>query len=116
MSTDKEPDGLVYHTKYRRYSTNTLLDMLVKLDRDSELYLLIMLILRSRNCNREYFSKESKIQLERERRLRLQATKIHFGNKNQEYFTEEEMIEGYIPPTYDQLSPEEKEIYDNGEG
>jgi hypothetical protein len=107
-----EQEGEVYHTKFRRYSTNTLLDMLMKLDKDSELYLLIMLILRKRNCSEEYFSKESKLQLEREKNYRIQATKIHFGYKNEEYFTEEEMIIGYVIPKYEELSPEEKEIYD----
>lgn len=102
----------VYHTKYRRYSTNALLDMLMKLDRDSELYLFIMIILRGRNCSKEYFSKESKIQLERERNLRQQATRICFGVKNEEYFTEEEMITGYVTPSYSELSPEEKKLYD----
>ena len=111
----KEQNEQIYHTKYRRYSTNTLLDMLMKLDRDSELYLLIMLILRNRNCNREYFSKEAILQLERERNIRVQACKIHFGYKNQAYYTEEEMINGYVVPKYEELSPKEKEIYDKKE-
>jgi hypothetical protein len=102
----------VYDTKYRRYSTNALLDMLMKLDRDSELHLFIMLILRGRNCSKEYFSKESKLQLERERSLRQQATRISFGVKNEEYCTEEEMITGYVTPSYSELSPEEKKLYD----
>jgi hypothetical protein len=103
----------VYQIDYCRYTTNSLLDALVKLDKDSELYLLIMLILRKRNCSEEYFSKESKLQLEREKSIQLEANRICFGYKNQEYFTEEEMINGYIIPKYEELSPEEKEIYDN---
>jgi hypothetical protein len=110
-----EQEGEVYHTKFRRYSTNTLLDMLMKLDKDSELYLLIMLILRNRNCSKEYFSREAILQLERERQIRNQTCKIHFGYKNQEYYTEEEMINGYVVPNYEELSPEEKEIYDKEE-
>lgn len=109
MSQQEEP---VYHTKYRRYSTNALLNMLMKLDKDSELHLMIMIILRSRNNSKEYFSRESVIQLERERKLRLQATRIHFGTKNEEYDTEENMINGYVTPKYSELSPEEQKLYD----
>jgi len=105
----------VYQIDYCRYTTNSLLDALMKLDKDSELYLLIMLILRKRNCSEEYFSKESKLQLERERNYRIQANKIHFGYKNEEYFTEEEMIIGYVIPKYEELSLQEKEIYDKEE-
>jgi hypothetical protein len=82
MSQQEDP---TYNTKYRRYSTNALLDMLMKLDKDSELHLMIMIILRSRNNSKEYFSRESVIQLERERQLRQQATRIHFGTKSEEY-------------------------------
>jgi hypothetical protein len=102
----------VYNTKYRRYSTNTLINMLMRLDRDSELHLFIMLILRGRNCSKEYYSKESKLQLEKERSLKQQATKISFGVKNEEYCTEEEMITGYVIPSYSELSLEEKKLYD----
>ena len=109
MSQQEDP---VYHTKYRRYSTNALLDMLMKLDKDSELHLMIMIILRSRNNSKEYFSKESVIQLERERQLRQQATRIHFGTKSEEYNTEENMITGYVAPKYSELSPEEQKLYD----
>ena len=107
----KEKD--FYQIDYCRYTTNALLNTLMKLDKDSELYLLIMLILRKRNCSEEYFSNESKIQLEREKSIQLKANRICFGYKNQEYYTEEEMIIGYIIPKYEELSPEEKEIYDS---
>lgn len=36
---------------------------------------------------------------------------IDFGYKNQPYMTEEEMINGYHPPSYNELSKEEKEIW-----
>jgi hypothetical protein len=110
-----EQEETVYHSKYKRYSTNNLLKMLMQLDRDSELYLFIMLILRSRNCSTDHFSKESIEQLERERKLRLASSRIHFGIKNEAYYTEEEMIIGYVIPKYEELSPEEKKIYDKEE-
>jgi hypothetical protein len=84
----------------------------MKLDKDSELHLMIMIILRSRNNSKEYFSRESVIQLERERQLRQQATRIHFGTKSEEYNTEENMITGYVTPKYSELSPEEQKLYD----
>jgi len=39
------------------------------------------------------------------------ASTMIIGNKTEEYATEEEMIRGYIPPTYEELSQEEKNIY-----
>jgi hypothetical protein len=37
---------------------------------------------------------------------------VSFGNKTESYYqTEEEMINGYQPPSYDELSKEEKEIW-----
>jgi len=102
----------VYQIDYCRYTTNSLLDALMKLDKDSKLYFLIMLILRKRKYNEEYFSNESKMQLEKERSIQLETNRICFGYKNQEYYTENEMIIGYVIPKYEELSPEEKEIYD----
>lgn len=40
---------------------------------------------------------------------------ICFGHKNEAYLTEEEMLEGYIPPKYSDLSIDEKIIYDGKE-
>ena len=34
-----------YNTKYRRYSTNTLVEALSKFDKDSEIYLVSVMIL-----------------------------------------------------------------------
>lgn len=36
---------------------------------------------------------------------------VSFGSKNQAYMTEEEMINGYQPPSYSELSKEEKKIW-----
>ena len=36
---------------------------------------------------------------------------VHFGNKNESYMTEEEMLIGYVAPSYDELSEVEKEMY-----
>ena len=107
----KEEDS--YQIDYCRYTTNALLNKLMKLDKDSELYFSIICILRKRKYNEKYFSNESKIQLEREKNIQLKANRICFGYKNQEYYTEEEMIIGYVIPKYEELSPEEKEIYDS---
>ena len=107
----KEEDS--YQIDYCRYTTNALLNKLMKIDKDSELYFSIICILRKRKYNEKYFSNESKIQLEREKSIQLKANRICFGYKNQEYYTEEEMIIGYIIPKYEELSPEEKEIYDS---
>ena len=35
------------------------------------------------------------------------------GFRNETYFTEQELIEGYKIPTYDELSESEKEIFQN---
>lgn len=37
---------------------------------------------------------------------------VCFGYKNTAYFTEEEMLDGYKPPKYSDLSETEKQIYD----
>ena len=36
---------------------------------------------------------------------------VDLGYKNESYLTEEEMIKGYVPPKYSELSVAEKEIY-----
>jgi hypothetical protein len=63
----------------------------------------------------ENFSKKALEQVQKEYKESLEKNKIHFGYKNVEYFTEEEMINGYVVPKYEELSPEEKEIYDKEE-
>ena len=35
------------------------------------------------------------------------------GFRNETYFTEQELIQGYKVPTYDELSESEKEIFNN---
>jgi predicted DNA-binding protein YlxM (UPF0122 family) len=39
------------------------------------------------------------------------AVGIHFGSKKEAYQTEKEMLKGYRPPKYSQLSKEERAIY-----
>lgn len=39
------------------------------------------------------------------------VSKLKLGYKNEAYCTEEEMIQGYKVPTYDELSESEKNIY-----
>jgi len=36
---------------------------------------------------------------------------VNLGYKNESYLSEEEMIQGYIVPTFNELSESEKEIY-----
>lgn len=106
-----EQENLVYNTKYRRYSTVSLLKMLFKLDKDSELHHIIMIILRNRtNC--DHYSKEAQSYLEKQKELRLKAYRVHFGSKDESYFTEEEMLKEYVEPTYEELSPVEQKLYD----
>ena len=39
------------------------------------------------------------------------VTFAYFGYKDESYLTEKEMIQGYVPPKYSELSIAEKEIY-----
>lgn len=106
-----EQENLVYNTKYRRYSTVYLLKILFKLDKDSDLNHIIMIILRNRtNC--EHYSKETQSYLEKQKELRLKAYRVHFGSKDEAYFTEEEMLKEYVEPTYEELSPVEQKLYE----
>ena len=41
------------------------------------------------------------------------ALKVDLGFKDESYFTESEMMLGYVTPSYEDLSKEEKIIYDN---
>jgi len=101
----------VYNTKYRKYSTVSLLNMLFKLDKDSDLHHIIMIILRNRT-NYDHYSKQAQSYLEKQKELRLKAYRVHFGSKDEAYFTENEMIKGYVAPAYSELSSEEQKLYD----
>ena len=39
------------------------------------------------------------------------SRKVNLGSKDESYFTESEMIMGYVAPSYKELSKEEKEIW-----
>ena len=98
--------------KYQRYTIDSLRNILKSIKYGTEEALVINhIILKRMNNHVKYYSRESKIQLERERKFKNQATKIHFGYKNESYHTEEEMINGFSC-TYEDLSEQEKEIYD----
>lgn len=57
----------------------------------------------------ESYSKSAKKAIAYERSF---VNGVSFGNKTESYYqTEEEMINGYQPPSYDELSKEEKEIW-----
>jgi hypothetical protein len=53
---------------------------------------------------------QAKIRLEKE--LAKRSNRAVIGSKNEAYFTEDEMINGFSC-TYEQLSPIEKKMYDN---
>jgi hypothetical protein len=40
------------------------------------------------------------------------ALKVDFGFKDESYFTESEMLLGYVAPTYEELSKDEQIMYD----
>jgi len=101
-----------YNTKYRKYSTNTLLESLKKFDKDSEIYLIIMMILVKRISTKDSYCNAAIIQLQKERLEKLKDNRVHFGSKDEAYFTEEEMLKEYVEPTYEELSPVEQKLYE----
>jgi len=63
-----------YNTKYRKYSTNTLLESLKKFDKDSEIYLIIMMILVKRISTKDSYCNAAIIQLQKERKITVYIT------------------------------------------
>lgn len=94
---------------FSRYSTARLKEEIVKYENDPSIFLTIFYILKSRQspvvmCN------EARMQLERERIMSV--VPVHFGKKDESYQTEEEMLSGF-KCTFDDLSTQEKQIYNN---
>ena len=54
-------------------------------------------------------------QISKHRKIKTQvqenAGKVYIWHKDEAYYTEQEMIIGYVAPSYNQLSKEEKEIW-----
>lgn len=97
--------------KYQRYNVDSLRKILKSIEFGSEESIVINhIILKRQNRLKEYYSRESKIQLERERQKEIDKKKIYFGHKNESYFTEDEMIQGF-KCSYENLSESEKTIY-----
>lgn len=97
--------------KYQRYNVDSLRKILKSIEFGSEESIVINhIILKRQNRLKEYYSRESKIQLERERQKELDKKKVYFGHKNESYFTEEEMINGF-QCSYEDLSEIEKYMY-----
>jgi hypothetical protein len=94
--------------QFRSLPENKLLKELSKTKVNSKLYNQINKILNERKNLKPEFCREALLELEREKFRRFKP--IHLGNKNEPYFTEEEMLEGF-KVTYEELSPEEKELY-----
>jgi hypothetical protein len=95
-------------TDFSRYSTERLKIEIKKHEDNPVIFLKIYSILQVRNYPATICPK-AQIQLEREKEKSI--TPIHYGYKSEQYSTEEEMIRGYIPPTYEELSESEKLIY-----
>jgi len=97
--------------KYQRYNVDSLRKILKSIEFGSEESIVINhIILKRQNRLKEYYSRESKLQLEREKQKELDKKKVYFGHKNESYFTEEEMINGF-KCSYEDLSEIEKAIY-----
>jgi len=97
--------------KYIRYNIDSLRNILKKFSAGSEESVVInYIILQRQNRLKEYYSRESKLQLERERQKELDKKKVYFGHKNESYMTEDEMLEGF-KCSYEDLSEIEKYMY-----
>lgn len=97
--------------KYQKYSIDSLRKALKKVSKKSkEAFVINYIIDLRQNKAIKYYSRESKLQLERERQKELDKKKIYFGHKNESYFTEDEMLEGF-KCSYSDLSKSEKTIY-----
>ena len=97
--------------KYIRYNIDSLRNILKKFNAGSEESVVInYIILQRQNRLKEYYSRESKIQLEREKQKEIDKKKIYFGHKNESYMTEIEMLEDF-KCSYEDLSEIEKYMY-----
>lgn len=94
---------------FSRFNTQTLLDKLKSYEFDPENYLKIYNILKARQGG-AVMCKSAKMQLERETRLAVNP--VHFGHKNEAYFTEEEMLSEHNY-TFEELSISERQIYNH---
>ena len=95
-------------TDFSRYSTERLKYEIKKYEDNPVIFLKIYAILQVRNYPANMCPK-AQIQLDKEKEKSI--TPIHYGYKSEQYSTEEEMIRGYIPPVYEELSESEKAIY-----
>jgi len=95
-------------TDFSRYSTERLKYEIKKYEDNPVIFLKIYAILQVRNYPANMCPK-AQIQLYKEKEKSI--TPIHYGYKSEQYSTEEEMIRGYIPPVYEELSESEKAIY-----
>jgi hypothetical protein len=101
--------------KYQKYSIDSLRVALKKVSKKSkEAFVINYIIDLRQNKASEYYSRESKLQLERERQKELDKKKIYFGHKNESYFTEDEMLEGF-QCSYEDLSISEQLMYSRNE-
>jgi hypothetical protein len=97
--------------KYIRYNIDSLRNILKKFNAGSEESVVInYIILQRQNRLKEYYSRESKLQLEREKQKELDKKKIYFGHKNESYMSEIEMLEAF-KCSYEDLSEIEKYMY-----
>jgi hypothetical protein len=61
--------------------------------------------------------KRSRIKMKDEKRIRIKSNPVRYftpdlmQHKDEAYYTEEEMLKGYLAPSYESLSESEKTIY-----
>lgn len=97
--------------KYQRYTIDSLKSILKSVEFGTqEACVINHIILKRQNRLTEYYSKESQIQLKREKEKELEKSKISFGYKNEAYHTEDEMINGF-QCKYEDLSESEQAMY-----
>ena len=97
--------------KYQKYSIDSLRVALKKVSKKSkEAFVINYIIDLRQNKASEYYSRESKLQLERERQKEIDKKKIYFGHKNESYMSEIEMLEGF-KCSYEDLNEIEKYMY-----
>lgn len=94
-------------TDFSRYSTERLKIEIKKYEDNPIIFLKIYSILQVRSYPATICPK-AQIQLEREKEKSI--VPIHYGYKNESYFTEEEMINGF-QCSYEDLSESEKVIW-----
>jgi hypothetical protein len=101
---------------YTQYLSNKINEAISKeLDITDDLLTQIQIDFRKLRNNK--FHKENSVIVKRIKSYRNRikiytpALKVDLGYKDESYFTESEMLLGYVAPSYEDLSKDEKEIW-----